>query len=191
MYESRINEEYFEWMYSKVCDTKSRVGGESYDRFSEDHTFRKLLTYLHSVEFTWDFDIPMDENRADDGLRLRDHFVYDMDYESHVADYIEGPCSVLEMMVALAIHMEDIMDDPRLGDRTGQWFWDMIVSLGLGGMYDRNFNERVAEDAIERFLRREYRSDGRGGLFTIRRCPHDLRDVEILVQRNWYLNNID
>ena len=189
MLESRINEEYFEWLYSKVCDTSSRAGGEPYDRFSEGHTFRKLLEYLHSVEFTW--ELPMDGNRAEDGISLRHHFTYEMGYDDCVADYIEGPCSVLEMMVALADSMENIMDDPRLGDRTGQWFWAMVVSLGLNGMYDRNFKERVAEDAIDRFLRREYRSDGRGGLFTIRRCPHDLRDVDILVQRNWYLNNLD
>lgn len=188
MLDSRINEEYFEWLYAKVCDTRSLAGGESYDRFSEGHTFRKLLLYLHSVEFVW--ELSKDGNRAEDGIGLRYHFTYDMGYDAHVSEYIEGPCSVLEMMVALAISMEDIMDDPRIGDRTGQWFWGMIVSLGLNGMYDRNFKERVVEDAVDRFLRREYRSDGRGGLFTIRKCDCDLRDVDILVQRNWYLNSI-
>lgn len=189
MLESRINEEYFEWLYSKVCDTCSRVNEERYDRFSEGHTFRKLLSYLHSIEFVW--DIPMDGNRAEDGISLRYHFTYEMGYDDCVSEYIEGPCSILEMMVALAIGMENIMDDPRLGDRTGQWFWSMIVSLGLSGMYDRNFKEGVAERAIERFLNREYEPNGRGGLFTIRNCPDDLRDYDILVQRNWYLNKLE
>ena len=39
------------------------------------------------------------------------------------------------MMIALAIRCEEhIMDDPDAGDRTGQWFWSMLVSLGLGSM---------------------------------------------------------
>jgi hypothetical protein len=133
----------------------------------------------------------MDGNRAEDGIDLRDRFAYEVGYEYYVVDYIEGPCSVLEMMVALAIHTEeDIMDDARFGDRTGQWFWNMVVSLGLGGMYDGHFNERLTEEIIMRFLNREYEPDGSGGLFTISKCPYDLRDVEIQTQRNWYLNVI-
>lgn len=51
-----------------------------------------------------------------------------------IASYLDNrPCSVLEMIIALAIRLEEhIMDDPDIGNRTGQWFWDMIVSLGLG-----------------------------------------------------------
>jgi hypothetical protein len=108
-----------------------------------------------------------------------------------MAEYITGPCSVLEMMIALAINTEeDIMDDPRFGDRTGQWFWGMIVSLGLGGMNDYRYDERLVDDVIDTFLRREYEPDGRGGLFTVRHCDRDMRDVEIHIQRNYYLNTI-
>ena len=177
MIETRIRDEYFEWMCDKVCG----------DRFADEVSFRRLLTYLNDVEFDWIH--PMDRNRADDGIGLRYRFTYETGYERHMSDYIDGPCSVLEMMVALAIDIEeDIMDDPSIGDRTGQWFWGMIVSLGLGGMYDTAFSERLAEEVITRFLNRDYEPDGRGGLFTVRNCVGDMRDVEIIVQRNWYLN---
>lgn len=54
----------------------------------------------------------------------------------------------LEMIIALAIRLEEhIMDDPDIGNRTGQWFWDMIVSLGLG-------SEGLI-DVIRRFLNRD------------------------------------
>ena len=79
------------------------------------------------------------------------------------------------------------MDDPLLGDRTGQWFWNMIRSLGLGGMYGNRFDIQEADYIIERFLDREYEPDGRGGLFTITDCEDDLRDVEIWHQLWWYL----
>ena len=189
MIEARIREEYFEWMCGKVCQFKSIRGNEFYDRFADGVSFRKLLSYLHDVEFTWEY--PMDRNRSDDGISLRDRFTYELNYEPYILDYIDGPCSVLEMMIALAIHTEeDIMDDMRVGDRTGQWFWCMVVSLGLGGMNDRNFDKRTAEDTVARFLNHEYEPNGRGGLFTIRNCAYDLRDEEIHVQRNMYLNSI-
>lgn len=187
MLEHRVNDEYFEWMYEKVCSIRSISGRDRYDRFSEGVSFRKLLTKLHDIEFTW--VLPMDRNRADDGLNLRYQFAYETGYESYMAEYINGPCSVLEMMVALAIDIEeDIMDDPAYGDRTGQWFWAMIVSLGLGGMNDRRYDDRLVGDVVGNFLRRDYEPDGSGGLFTVRHCDRDLRDMEIHIQRNYYLN---
>ena len=187
MLEYRINDEYFEWMYEKVCSIRSIRSNDIYDRFAEGVSFRKLLTRLHDIEFTW--VLPMDRNRAEDGLSLRYQFAYEAGYESYMAEYIDGPCSVLEMMVALAINIEiDIMDDPSYGDRTGQWFWAMVVSLGLGGMNDRRYDDRLVGDVIGNFLRRDYEPDGRGGLFTVRGCDRDLRDMEIHIQRNYYLN---
>ena len=39
-------------------------------------------------------------------------------------------CSVLEMMVALAICCEETyMDNPNIGNRTGQWFWNMVKNI--------------------------------------------------------------
>jgi hypothetical protein len=95
------------------------------------------------------------------------------------------------MMIALAIRVEEnIMDDPDIGDRTSQWFWEMIVNLGLGGMSDRHYNKTLVNEAIERLLYREYEPDGRGGLFRVRGCEYDLRDVEIWCQFNYYINTI-
>ena len=93
------------------------------------------------------------------------------------------------MMVALAIRCEEnIMDDPSYGNRTGQWFWGMIVNLGLGFMTDSRFDEKFVDDVIFRFLNREYEPDGKGGLFTVRNCKYDLRTVEIWYQMCWYLD---
>ena len=172
-------EEYFDWLYYKVCK----------ERYSEKTSFKKLLIFLHSIEFT--YTIPMDDNRAEDGINLR--WIYslemDRDYEE-VRKWLDGPCSVLEMMVALAMSCEDLMDDPQIGDRTGQWFWNMIVSLGLGSMTDIRFDKEYCLEVIYRFLDREYEPDGKGGLFTIRNCDTDLRNVGIWYQTCWYLNNI-
>jgi hypothetical protein len=94
------------------------------------------------------------------------------------------------MMIALAIRCEEaIMDDTRYGDRTGQWFWNMMSNLGIGRMTDDIYNEEVLYEYVWRFMERRYDRDGKGGLFYIRDCEIDLRDVEIWSQLCWYLNS--
>jgi hypothetical protein len=116
------------------------------------------------------------------------------DYEDQmegVMRELNGPCTVLEMMIALAIRCEEtIMDDFDVGNRTGQWFWGMVTNLGLGSMTDIRYDERYIDDVLTRFLNREYEPDGKGGLFTIRRCDRDLRKVEIWYQLCWYLDSM-
>lgn len=179
--EHRLNDEYFNWMYQLVCN----------DKYNENLSYRRLLHYLHTIDFYYLID--MDENRADDGIQFRYRFGYEMDYpREDIARYVDTrPCSVLEMIMALAFAVEeDIMDDPTYGDRTGQWFWDMMVSLGLGGMNDKKFDFRYVEDVIYRFLDRKYERNGEGGLFTISNPPYDMRTAEIWHQAMWYLDDI-
>lgn len=176
----RINDEYFEWMSDIVCGR----------RYSKEISYRKLLMFLHDTEFR--YSIPKDRNRAEDGICLRYRFTLDNDYDEFmIAEYIVGPCSVLEMMVALAIRCEEnIMDDPNVGDRTSQWFWGMISNLGLGAMSDSRFDRDYVFEIVERFLDRDYAPNGKGGLFTVRHCDKDLRKVEIWYQLCWYLDSI-
>lgn len=142
---------------------------------------------LHSITFS--YSIPNDANRAEDGEDLRYRFTLLQGYE-YIPNEWNDPCSVFEMMAALAIRCEEtIMDNPDIGDRTGQWFWGMINNLGLGAMTDDRFDKIYVDAVIERFLNRDYEPDGTGGLFRIKNCRQDLRDVEIWYQLNWYLEN--
>lgn len=175
----RINNDYFEWMYALVCN----------ERYSDRISYRKLFTYLHNTEFI--FSIPRDVNRAMDGIGLRRRYSLAENREDMLSGYLKGPCSVLEMMVSLAIRMEEtIMDDPEYGNRTGQWFWSMIGNLGLGMMTDDQFDESYVENSINRFMERKYKPDGSGGLFRIRHAHADLRKVEIWTQMSWYLDEL-
>ena len=181
MLQEELQNRYFEWLYYLVC------GNDEYNRLS----YRKLLSFLHSVEFTYVIDF--DGNRAQDGIDFRYRFGHEHGFsQSMIRTCLDDrPCSVLEMMVALAYKVEEqIMDNNEYGNRTGQWFWNMIVSLGLGYMNDLDFNESAAYRVISKFLDRRYSPDGKGGLFTIENCPYDMRDVEIWSQCMWYLNII-
>lgn len=174
-----IANRYFEWMFDLVCK----------DRYANSISFRKLLMQLHNTEFT--YCLRNDKNRAEDGISLRYRFAYENPEFDDAEAYLDGPCSILEMMLALSIRCEEsIMDNPTIGDRTAQWFWGMITNLGLGAMYDTNYDRRVVDAILTRFLDRQYEPNGKGGLFTIRNRNRDLRDVEIWYQLNWYLDSI-
>lgn len=179
MSQREIENRYFEWMYNLVCE----------GRFAETESYRKLLSYLHDVTFV--YYLARDGDRASDGVDLRYRFAY---YNRDIMDaerYLKGPCSVLEMLIALAIKCEEqIMVNPKFGDRTGQWFWRMVVNLGLGGMTDSRFDKFYAEEAVYKFLNREYEADGRGGLFTIKNCRCDMRDIGIWNQLSYFLDTM-
>ena len=174
-----VENEYFEWLYNSVC--KNRV----HDKVS----YRKLFMLLHDTEFI--FSIPNDVNRAKDGEELRYRFFLELEEKEGVYPpvNIEGPCSVLEMLVALSIKCEEsIMDDFQYGDRTAQWFWGMLRNMGIGLMTDDIFDRDYVKEKIDIFMNREYEPDGKGGLFYIRDCKEDLRNVEIWIQLCWYLD---
>lgn len=194
MFKNEVDEEYFNYLYDLVCRGV----------LSKNISYRNLLLFLHDTEFT--YSIPRDGNRASDGLDLREMFSRDVYYgdipsdasrdyppdeEDYLVQYIDRPCSVLEMIIALALKCEtDIMGDPRFGDRTIQWFWGMLKNMGLGAMNDSNFDLNKVDFIVTRFLNREYEPNGKGGLFTVKHCDKDLRDIEIWYQLNWYLEDI-
>nr|DAZ12747.1 MAG TPA: hypothetical protein [Caudoviricetes sp.] len=92
-------------------------------------------------------------------------------------------------MVALALRIEEhIMEDAAAGDRVGQWFWNMGVSLGLAAMDDNRFSEERAASIINRFDRRDYQPNGAGGLFTLSHPTEDMRQLDIWYQLMAYLN---
>ena len=102
-----LHNEYFDWLCSLIND--SQLSNKPYF---------KLLLYLYDTEFV--YVLPMDGNRYEDGINLR--------YRFGDENYIEGPviasclddkpCSILEMMVALADRCEThIMFNRRRQER--------------------------------------------------------------------------
>lgn len=178
MFRDQIINDYFEWLWNF---TKCRGHSQN----------RKIITLLHNIEFR--YSIPMDANREEDGIDLRYRFITDVGIPKNYQEvyaYLDGPCSVLEMMIALAIRCEEsIMDDPDIGDRTSEWFWLMMKNLGLDYMSDRKFDRDIAEEKISIFLDRKYKRNGEGGLFVVN-GRRDLRKVEIWYQMCWYLDTI-
>ena len=176
--DEKIVKSYFNWMCDLICNNDQKT------RYSE------LLYFLSSIEFT--YVIFMDKNRYQDGLSLRYRFAHSLGMDKEeVHRVIDEPCSVLEMMIALALRCEEnLMTNTEYGNRTGFWFWKMIESLGLIDMTDEFFDIDECEIIISRFLERDYDRTGVGGLFTVKGKEQDMRDVEIWMQMNWYISQM-
>lgn len=153
--------------------------------------YRILFDVLYDVEFVW--TIPDDAHRASSGRYLRERFesVSGMECDP---EWVEWPCSLLEMLVALAMSMEGVLYDPDDASTTTEaCFWEIIDNLGLSrfdddfllsapqGAYD------MIEDICDTALGREYMPNGRGGFFPLAHPRQDQRSVSIWHQMQDYI----
>lgn len=166
------------------------VGGDKYT---------VLLLELHHKHFYW--LNPNDENRATDGLSLRnawwniikeqglDLAKADDGEAYYVYDAIQGPCTVLEMMIGFADRLQVMMDP----DEPYGWFWAMLGNLDLDEATDLVFDEKWSVRVSKRLskaLDRTYEFDGSGGFWPLRAPKKDQREVELWFQAcEWIREN--
>ena len=88
-----------------------------------------LFRYLYKVNYIW--TIPLDKNRAQDGIDLRCLYanLYHLSADEYNVIFGNEPCSVLEMLIAFAIRIENDFMASAEGDRTSTWFEMMIRNL--------------------------------------------------------------
>lgn len=159
---------YFMWL----CD---QVKGSFYEN---------LLWVMYKTPF--EACISIDSRIVQNGLVLREG--------NYVWDRIEGPCSVLEALLGLAKRLDDIvMYEIRYGDRSIDWFWMFVDNLGFSSFTNSNWDEsteRVISERLEKFVYRDYNSDGSNwGLFVIEgHEDKDLRDVGLWTQTMWWVD---
>lgn len=156
----------------------------------EDHS--ELMYILFNTEFTWPDWMPMDENRAVDGQYLRVTFAQEEGWEIEPMD--GWPCSMLEMLVALAVKIENqLAYDPDAGDRTAEWFWMMLGNMGLDICTDEWFlGERTGfgyvMERVGYFKERKYGKEGAGGPFPLSARGKNMKKAELWCQANWYMH---
>ena len=133
-----------------------------------------------------------DDNRAMDGLELREQYLSQHGYYKYLE--IPGECTMLEMLLGLAQRMDFETSKPideDYQDQTAYWFWEMMDNLGLIEFDDDSYVEfegQIYVDVIlDDFLERRYSPNGAGGLFPLRRTKRDQRKVEIWYQMSAYL----
>lgn len=161
-----IEDRYFGWLYSKVAP---------HVRSTPSTTYRSLLHNLHETKFTW--QVPGDDNRAEEGIDLRTEFLK-VDQAEYDDIWMDLECSVLEMLIAFTRRCEFQTDLSE-----AQWFWIFLTNLGLAeisdGMYAVECDQ--IDEILYKFVERRYSPLGHGGLFPLRYSDNDQRKVEV-----WY-----
>lgn len=141
--------------------------------------YKKLIKQLDTIPYTWIFEL--DGNRSAGGLNLRDKFVYESSTDSD--DIRNGPCTVLEMLIGVAEHMED-----QIPESIRDCFWILIRNLGLDLYSDDNYDAQRVEGIVSIWLNHEYKSNGRGSIFPLKYYQGDCRNIDIWPQMNAWIN---
>lgn len=174
--------DYFHWLVSLIDDRSITKG------------HYEFLLWLHTEEEFYS-TLPNDENRAIDGMTLRDNF--DRDNATMVYAMLHNEkqsCSMLEFLVALAQRIDYVLLDLENTHQYPKYFWMMVNNLGLHifKKSDMNVEEQkyLNEKILRRFLERRYTATGTGGLFPLKMPKKDQRNVEIWYQMQSYISEM-
>ena len=168
-YGVEVEEAYFDWLCHLMRAENEDI---------------PLLMHLYHRNFEYPF--ANDMNRAQDGIDLRGRFLFEEHCESPLREGV--PCSILEMLVALAVRCDREITGVTGEDRPQNIFWMMIDNLGL----KRAENWYEVDMILDIWMRRKYQKDGKGGLFPLKKSSADQRKVEIWYQMGaWIYENFD
>ena len=172
-----IKNAYFSWLVSHV---------------KADDCHWCLLRRLHQKEYIWLESVPLDENREKDGRALREEFAEDDDtVMGDIYGALEGPCSMLEMLVAMAMRIEtDILYDAEYGDRTSEWFWMILKNAGLD-MPDKDYYQIYVDQVLNSILARYYNENSEGSFFPVKNTyGKDWRKTDLWMQMQIYVDEM-
>lgn len=169
-YASTIKQEYFDWL----CQMVHREDWKAY---------LNLLGEMHRIIFIP--QIEHDENRAEDGIGLRELYLMEECWGDG-EELLNGECSMLEMIVALADRMAYELSFSR-----SRCFWEIVGNLGLEEYDDANFEELnggyFTARVMDELINRTYEPNGIGGMFPLAFAEEDQRYVEIWYQMQDYI----
>ncbi len=176
---------YFEWLLTKL-DPDGVTEGVAH-----------ICGLLHNSLFRR--RVGNDINRAVDGADLRKDFLNqykDATFtRSAVDDLMDAECSWLEMLIALATHLDYIYE----GGVQGR-FIELLNNMRLGQLASyapmrstasKEFDQRLVDTATSAIDRNRFTKTGHGALFPLRKRGHqDQREVEIWEQAAAYFREI-
>lgn len=133
-----LEKSYYDWLTDMIdCDDKTAL-------------YESLLLHLYYVEYVWMQNIPLDENRAIEGLEMRKRFA-EMLSPGEAQQFIDilanKPCSILEMLVAFSERLTQVVNLEKY-----QFFWMFIDNLGLGWATDYDYDEGIVNDILYDFM---------------------------------------
>lgn len=169
------HDDYFNWLVEIIDDGRARG-------------YSDLLYALYKTPFVWSID--NDGNREADGFELRRRFAYEegeIFYPRESSSFPEF-CTLLEVLVALAERIEDILYNPDYGTQIPEWFWLMIENLGLDYMQDGYFDQGNFDEIVWKFMNRTYDKNGNGSIFMTRNPDLNFKKMEIWYQMMHFID---
>lgn len=180
--------ESVDWPVARDKDIKNAYYDWLLKHVDPDDFHWCLFRRLHQIEFIWLESVPLDANRESDGKALRTLFAEESEWnEQEVLDILAGPCSVLEMLIALSYRIEtDLMYDPRYGDRTGEWFRTILNNAKLY-ISDDDYYQLYIDGIIDDIMARRYRKNSAGSFFPVKDTKgRDWRKTDLWMQMQLY-----
>lgn len=152
----------------------------------KERGMERIFETLHDLEFTYVMD--RDENRYADGVELRDDYEIPDCFMDLEDEFLDRNCSVLEMLIALSIRVDDDFIGDPAEPHPEDFFIEMIENLKLDRYSGRSFYEKDVIKIIQRWLERRFNQDGCGSPFPLRHDKRNQRDLEIWDQMNSYIS---
>ena len=170
--DDEIREAYFNWLVQ-------------YMELDRNHLI-EIGKILHSTQF---IAINLkDRNRAFDGKALREQFKNASLFDDYRC--LDGPCSVLELLIGIAIRIDYLMREPGQSDQTVKWFYMLLDNLHIAEFTDDHFgytDREKIKDILNKFILRKYNYDGEGGLFPLHHSRQNQTKIEIWYQMSAFL----
>ena len=180
MGEETLRKLYYDWLTEQI-EFEDKV-----------NLYEHLLMYLFDTEFVWLAQVPLDENRYIDGLDLRKYYAKLLgpeDGELFLYDMSLAPCSMLEMLIAFADRLTQIVDLSKEA-----FFWMFIDNLGLGWATEYDFDIDIVSEIVRDFMygtvhgREPKGKENPPVLFPCREVYNNLND-DLYKQANLYLKS--
>jgi len=168
----KLVDEYFEWLCTLV------------DVDQQGASYWSLMIDLFKEPFYW--TVPNDDNRAFDGMMLREQFCDDIQIDYYLDDFPTA-CTMLELIMGIAQRCHRITIDHGRGFLMIDWFWKILDNCGLSKFDDKRYDSAEVSDILCCVLERKFSKTGEGGFFPLKKCALDQRKVEIWYQMNTYL----
>ena len=171
---------YFDWLTELIeCDDRTNL-------------YETLLHYLFDTNFVWLESIPLDENRAEDGLELRKFYAKLLGENGgpRLLELLQNkPCSMLEMLVAFADKLTQLVSLEKY-----EFFWMFIENLGLAWATEYDFDINIVGEIVNDFMYGTVHGHEPKGkenppvLFPCREVYNNMND-NLFLQANMYLKS--
>ena len=155
-----------------------------------DTTYDDLCRILHSIDA---FGRDYDTNRFEDGLNQRTFYIEKLNWDEQYKaeeELKQHKCSFFEMIVALAVRIDDeYLGDPKQPN-AGKWLDEMLRGLDIlkyGWNVSQN-QERIVRKRVDFMLNREYDDRGNCNIFQLRRPYAGFRDLPIWQQMQIWMS---